>query len=330
MADWLAALPYDPIHPLLAAGDRAIEYFTRKDLLGQATSLVQTLWNLAEAQRIVRKQQPDGSWRYPGGNHAIRSATNYNQLETYRNLGYLVELYGFDWTAPVIKKAADFILGFQTDAGDIRGILGNQYTPYYTAGFLELLIKAGYAEDTRIEKAFTWLSGIRQHDGGWAIPLRTHHKKLDIIARDAATLEPDRSQPSSHLVTGVVLRAYAAHPVYRQNLEARVAGQILLSRFFQRDVYPDRASRDFWLRFTFPFWFTDLISALDSLATLGFPRDEPPMDAALQWFMSQQQPDGLWRLKTLKNQSRMSTDLWITLAICRIFKQLYRQADARQ
>jgi hypothetical protein len=34
----------------------------------------------------------------------------------------------------------------------------------------------------------------------------------------------------------------------------------------------------------------------------------------------------LWRLKTLRNQSRFDPDLWITLSICRIFKRLYRKS----
>jgi hypothetical protein len=330
MADWLDALPYDPMRPLLASVSRPIQHFAGRDLLGKTTSAVQTLWELPEAQRIVRKQQLDGAWRYPGGNHAIRSETNYNQLETFRNLGYLIELYSFDRSSPVIRKAADFILSCQTDAGDIRGILGNQYTPYYTAGFLELLIKAGYVDDPRVERAFTWLRGMRQNDGGWAIPLRTRHRKLDVIASDVEALEPDRTQPFSHLVTGVVLRAYAAHPVYRQATEARVAGQLLLSRFFQRDPYPDRASPDFWLRFTFPFWFTDLISAMDSLVKVGFEMDEPNIQAALQWFEINQQQTGLWKVKTLKNQHRFDTDEWTTLAICRIFKHLYADKGTLQ
>jgi hypothetical protein len=326
MADWRAILRFDPIHPLLAAEDRAIVYFTARDLLGERTRDVQdvrTLWNLPEAQRIVRKQQADGSWKYPGGNLAIRSAANYNQLETFRNLGYLIELYGFDTSSPVISNAAEFVLSCQTEAGDIRGILGNQYTPYYTAGFLELLIKAGYADDARIAQGFAWLQRMRQDDGGWALPLRTHHHTLDIIATNAAAVEPDRSQPFSHLVTGVVLRAYAAHPDYRLAPEARVAGQLLLSNFFKSDNYPDRRGLEYWLRCSYPFWFTDLISATDSLARLGFKKEEPGLDAAIQWFVAQQHQSGLWRLKTLRNQKKYHTDLWISVAICRILRRLY-------
>jgi hypothetical protein len=309
--------------PLLSAGNNAIAFFAAKDLLGNAEMSMKTLWDLPEAKKIVSKQQPDGSWKYPGGNKNIRSSENYNQIETFRNLGYLVEMYGFNNSNPEIVKAADFLFSFQTDAGDIRGILGTQYTPYYTAGILELLIKAGYADDYHIDKTFKWLNGMRQNDGGWAIPLRTQNKKLDIIAMNSQTLEPDRSKLFSHLVTGVVLRAYAAHKTYRNSDEAKIAGKLLLSNFFKRDNYPDRSSPDFWLRFTYPFWFTDLISAMDSLSKLGFKKEESRIEEAVQWFITNQQVNGLWKLKTLKNQKKYDTDLWISLAICRILKRLY-------
>ena len=322
MTDWRSNLHYDPLPPLLSSGDSAIALFTAQDLLEQTDVNVKTLWDLPEAKKIVSKQQPDGSWKYPGGNTNLRTAENYDQIETFRNLGYLVEMYGFNKSHPVIVKAADFLLGFQTDEGDIRGILGTQYTPYYTAAMLELLIKAGYADDQRIEKALQWLSSTRQNDGGWALPLRTQNKKLDIIALNAQTLEPERSRPFSHLITGVVLRAYAVHPTYHHSVEAKLAGKLLLSHLFKKDNYPDRSSPDYWLRFTYPFWFTDLISANDSLSKLGFKKQEPEIAEAIQWFIAHQHNSGLWKLKTLKNQKKYHTDLWISLAICRILRRL--------
>jgi hypothetical protein len=56
-----------------------------------------------------------------------------------------------------------------THEGDIRGMLGNQYAPYYTGAMLSLLIKAGFAHDPRIEKGMRWLLKMRQDDGGWVI-----------------------------------------------------------------------------------------------------------------------------------------------------------------
>ena len=175
--EWRSILNYDPLPHLLSSGNQAIDHFAARDLLGETEVHTETLWVLPAAKKIVKRQQPDGSWKYPGGNRKIRSSENYDQIETFRNLGYLVEMFGFDRSAPAISRAADFLFGFQTDEGDIRGILGNQYAPYYTAAMAELLIKAGYQDDDRIERVFGWLGSIRQDDGGWAIPLRTRHRK---------------------------------------------------------------------------------------------------------------------------------------------------------
>jgi hypothetical protein len=325
MANWKSVLTYDPVAPLLSSGNKAVAFFAARDLAGKKDDRggVEALWELPDAQKIVRRQQTNGSWKYPGGNNKIRSAENYDQIETYRNLGYLVESYGFDKRSPAIVGAADFLFSFQAAEGDIRGILGKQYTPYYTAGMLELLIKAGYEQDRRVIKAFKWLKDIRQDDGGWAIPLRTLGQNLSVISLASATLPPDRSKPFSHLVTGVVLRAYAAHGKYRNSPEAQKAGELLLSRLFKKDNYTDRGSADYWLKFTYPFWFTDLISAMDTLSKLGFKKDEPQMDKAVEWFGAHQHESGLWKLKILKNKTEYETGLWLSLAICRIIKRLY-------
>lgn len=320
---WTEPLAFDPITPLLSSSDKAVQFHVANELLGDNKDYTE-LWKLPLAHSIVNKQQRDGSWLYPGGNKQIRSPENYNQLETFRNVGYLVEMFGFDKSSPVITAAADFLFSFQTAEGDIRGILGNQYTPYYTAAIAALLLKAGYEDDKRVDKIFNWLKSVRQNDGGWAIPLRTHGKKLDVTSMNAPALQPDKSQPYSHMVTGVVLRAYAAHPRYSKSPEANAAGKLLLSSFFKRDRYPDRAAPDYWLKCTYPFWFTDLISASDSLAKLGFTAKEPAISRALEWLAAKQDASGLWSLKPLRNQKKFNTGLWISFAICRVFKQFHR------
>jgi len=277
--------------------------------------------------KIISKQQADGSWRYHCGRAHVRSRENYDQLETYRILGQLVEKYGFTRKHPSIRKAADFLFRFQTDEGDFRGIYGNQYTPNYTAGIMELLIKAGYSQDPHIENGFKWLLSMRQKDGGWALPMRTTQPKGSLLEalRKSEPINPDKSKPFSHLVTGVVLRAFAAHPKYRKTEEAKAAGELLKSRFFQPDRYVDRGAASFWTKFTFPFWFTDLLSALDSVSVCGFTRDDPQIKAALNWLRSKQQENGVWKLSLLKNKSIEDLQLWISLAVCRVFSRFYRR-----
>lgn len=327
MKKWFGDFKYDPIPPLLASEDRAIVLFAERDLLDKAVH-VENLWQLPEVIKIVRRQKPDGCWVYPGGKENVRSAENYNQLETYRNIGVLVEEYGLTKKHPAIQKAAEYLFSFQTRESDFRGIYGDQYTPNYSAGITELLIKAGYENDNRIQRVFEWLLSLRQTDGGWAIPLRTQNCNLDVITGHTRTIEPDRSRPFSHMVTGVVLRAFAAHPAHRKSKEAELAGRLLASNLFKADNYTDRAAPSFWLGFTFPFWFTDLISALDSLSLLGFSKNEPQIAKALHWFIDNQQRTGMWELKILKGRNKDVLQLWLALAICRIFKRFYSEPNS--
>ena len=131
---------------------------------------------------------------------------------------------------------------------------------------------------------------------------------------------PDRSKPFSHLVTGVVLRAFAAHPEHRNNLHAIRAGGLLKSRFFQPDKYPDRKASSFWTGFSHPFWFTDLLSSLDSLSQLGFSREDKDIRKALDWFVERQERNGLWNLRILRTKDR-DLPLWLALAISRVFQR---------
>jgi hypothetical protein len=333
MSNWIQRLKFDPIPVLIKSENTALAYFAQRDLSENFVESVETLWNLPSVLKMISKQQIDGSWKYHNGESYVRSQQNYNQLETYRILGQLVELYGLTSEHSTIKKAADFLFSFQTEEGDFRGIYGTQYTPNYSAAIMELLIKAGYEEDPRIEKGFKWLLSIRQNDGGWVIPLRTigiKAPKLLQIMKEPELIKPDKSKPFSHCVTGIVLRAFSAHRKYRKTKEAMVAGELLKSGFFQPDRYPDRKDPIFWTRFTFPFWFTDLLSALDSLSVLGFTKDDPQIEPALKWLSERQQEDGLWKLTLLKAKSIDDLPLWISLTICRIFKKFYEKANLEQ
>ena len=185
MGNWRKELRVDPIPSLISAKNRTIEYFTRRDILDEEVESIETLWELPEVKKILHKQQEDGSWKYPGGvKEHLRSQEDYNQLETFRILGELVEKYGLNNKHPKIRKAADFLFHRQTEEGDFRGIYGNQYSPNYSAAIMELLIKAGYQDNSHIDKGFSWLLSIRQSDGGWAIPLRTVNAKYaDALTR---------------------------------------------------------------------------------------------------------------------------------------------------
>jgi hypothetical protein len=309
---------FDPIPPLLSSPDITIRLRAARELEGRDVDLTPILTQ-SSVKRILSKQLPDGSWRYPGKRSGPQ--TNYEYLETYRRLGELVELYALDKEHPSVRSAADFLFSLQTDEGDFRGIYGNEYSPNYTAGILEALVHAGYADDVRVDKGFRWLMAMRQNDGGWAVPLRTVGWKFhQPMSQGPLPTPPDRSKPFSHMVTGVVVRALAASEKYRHSDETLAAAELLASRLFLADCYSDRGGPEFWTKFSFPFWFTDLISALDSLSLIGIRNER--VDMAIEWFRSRQREDGTWRLYYLKGAG-ISIDEWVHFALSRALRRYW-------
>jgi len=317
-------LECDPTSGLAASSNAAIAFFARRDLLGSREEAVSSLWELPAARRILARQRENGSWRYPRANLRVRSQQHYDQLETFRQASALVEKFGFTLEHPALGRAADFLFSFQTDEGDFRGIYGNQYATTYVGAIMEILVKAGYGRDPRIARGFRWLLAVRQDDGGWAIPLRTagvpFSQFLD-AGRHPEPLAGDASKPSSHLVTGMVLRAFAAQPARRRSAAARRAGELLASRLYTKDAYGDRDGVSYWERVSFPFWFTDIVSALDTLSLLGFHRDEEQIRAALARLRRLQRADGTFQLKLVRGADR-DLPWWICLAVCRSLRRL--------
>jgi Prenyltransferase and squalene oxidase repeat len=325
---WQESLKFDPIPPLLSSGNEAVGYFTRRDLLDEDSGPVSRLWRLPAAQKILKKQQPDGSWPRPGLHK--HEAINDELIEAWKQFRFLVQVYGFTRDDPAARRAAEFLFSCQTEAGDIRGFLANQYATYYTGAILSLLIQAGYEDDPRVEKGLQWLLSMRQDDLGWSVPMITY--KLDqatiyrLSSEYAEPLEPDRSKPFSHNATGMVIRAFAAHSRHRQSKAARVAASLLKSRFFQPDAYTSYQAASYWVRFQYPFWWNNLVAALDSVTLIDPSRDEP-MDRALAWLVDHQQPDGLWQASYVEGKAEDAartheTRLWVTLSICRVLRRI--------
>ena len=332
MSDWRARLRVDPLPALLFSGDAALVYFTHRDLLGEDPGLIEQLWKLTGAQKILIKQQADGSW--PRAGEHKHPAINYGLIETWRWLRVLVEQFGFTRQHPAVERAAEFIFSCQTEEGDFRGILANQYATYYSGAILSLLVQAGYADDPRVERCFQWLLGMRQVDGGWSIPMITH--KLDratqyrLSSEVAEPIQPDRSKPFSHNATGMILRAFAVHPQYRHCAAARTAARLLAGRFFQPDAYTSYQAASYWLRFEYPFWWNNLVAALDSISRIGPPGAHAQVKLALDWLVEHQESSGLWKTSYAKPDEAEKDNLkmrgmkpWISLAICRVLRRYW-------
>ena len=324
MSNWRNLLKVDPIPALLSSKDNAFVFHVKNDLLQEETVSITQLWHLPEAQKILSKQRPDGSWKYPAKRQT--STQNYDLVETWRKFRYLVDCFGFNQENPSTRQAAEYLFSCQTKDGDIRGFIANQYATYYTGAVLSLLIRAGYESHPRVEKGMAWLLSMRQNDGGWSIPVITHNfdrRTMTVLtSTNADPIEPDRTKPFCHNATGMVIRAFAAHSSYRSTEAAITAADLLKSRFFKTNYYSSYHAASHWVCFDFPFWWNNLVAALDSISQIN-PILDIQVEKAITWFIDNQQSDGLWNDtyipgKKLNDAKRP----WISLAICRILKRL--------
>lgn len=317
--------PNKAIEFLLARGDLPILYWLKKDILEVPVDReFKNLQKFASRIRILKNQKPNGGWckrKYEG--HP-RWEKTYYIVDTLKNM---FKLYSFGCSSKDegIKKAIKFVLSTQSAAGDFRGAYLNEYAPTYHALSLEILCLFGIDKDEKIQKGFRWIINNRQDDGGWVIPYRTiDQEQLKNRYNYEAQLKlepikPDKSQPFSHLVTGMVLRALAASPTWRKSKEAWKAGALLLSRFFKADKYNDRRLPFFWEELAYPFWATDILSSLDSLSRIGFPVENENIQKGLNWMLKKQNKQGYWQAGNTK--STIEDHLWVTFAVLRVLKR---------
>ena len=305
----------EAIKTLLNTGDNAIIKFTKKDLLGEEVNIEQ-LWTMKRVNKILKKQQPNGSWIYPNKKAILRSPTNYNQYQTYKIVAELVEFYGLNKNHEAIRKAAEYLFSFQTKEGEFRGMYGNQYSPNYSASVTEFLIKAGY-NGIRVEKSLNWLLTMRQFDGGWSIPLRTRNEKLEAL-KEEETIEPDKTKPFSHPITGIVLRPFSLMAAYRKKVKD--AGMLLADRVFTRDKYSDRRGVEYWTKFTFPYHWTDILSTIDTVTQLGI-KNHPKIYEIKEWFKKHKQENGTYKVNVMAGAKYKNVKYWITLQYLKVLKR---------
>ena len=328
---WAKQFKTNPLPILFSSGNKAIEYFTHRDLLSETVEPIETVWTLPEVQKILKKQRPDGSWCHKGQQTTTFPIYHDAIVETWKNIRILVEHYQATRQLEAIQNASEFLFSCQTSQGDIRGMLANQYATYYTGAILSVLIKAGYTDDPRVEKGLAWLLSLRQNDGGWTIPILTRNLPLktinELTSKFADPIEPDRTKPFSHNWTDMVLRAFAVHPTRRYSQEAQIAAVLLKSTFFQPDVYTSYQDERYWVRFMF--WWPNLVTALDSLSLMGYSKEDVDIKRGLEWLVENQLPNGLWKLDYSPDARQKPCiaveQYWLALKVALIFKRFYEK-----
>src|SRR5450432_260634 len=284
---WRARLGRDPVPILLREGSPALSARVRRDLIDDEEAPGQAeLVTYPEVKAFLRKQEAGGAFPVKPPEKTLGSQKFGRAVAIVRALERLAD-FGLGREHPAVAKAVGLLLASQARDGGI-GDLALGETPeartkavalHFHGWALAALCRTGYDEDERVSRGFAFLQASRQADGGWA----WRGVRTDSAAR-----------PSSHLVTGMALRAFAASASRRTSREAKRAAELLATRFLQPDRYPDRKAASFWEQIAEPRFFTDVLDALDGVTAVGLGKENSGVRTAEAYLRGRQNADGLW------------------------------------
>lgn len=264
----------------------------RRDLIDDSEApTAEEIAGYPEVKVLLRKVGKDGSFtprtseKELGGPKFARCLATVRALDRLADLGLRVE--GRSSVSQHLHRIADCILASQDSDGGIADLAlaetprgrGKAVALHFQGWALSALCRAGFESDERVEKGTRFLLSLRQDDGGWAWRgVRTN----------------SAARPSSHLVTGMVLRAFASSKDRRGSREARRAAELLATRFLQPDRYEDRKAASYWEILTEPRFYTDVLDALDTITSIGLGKENSGVRTAEAYLRSRQAKDGLW------------------------------------
>jgi hypothetical protein len=284
---WRARLARDPIPTLLREGPVSLTARVRRDLIDDDEApRGAELLAYPDVKAILKKQGRKGEFPAKPAEKALGPEKFATVLATLRALERLAEL-GLDASVPAVASAAEVVLATQGKDGGIAALMigekkedkGKVVALHFQGWALAAHCRVGLDGDERVAAGFKFLLQWRQADGGWA----WRGVRCESSAR-----------PSSHLITGMALRAFAASPSYRTSREARRAAELLATRFLQPDRYPDRKLPIFWEQISEPRFYVDMLDALDTVTAVGLGKENSGVRTAEAYVRGRQSQDGLW------------------------------------
>jgi len=284
---WRARLARDPIPTLLREGPPSLSARIRRELIDddEAPRGAEVL-AFPDVKAFLKKQGAKGDFPAKPLEKGLGSEKFASVIATVRALERMAEL-GLDSGEKAVTQAAEFVLATQGKDGGIAALaIGENKADkaklpavHFQGWALASLCRVGWDSEPRVASGFNFLLQWRQADGGWA----WRGVRSDSSAR-----------PSSHLITGMALRAFAASASRRSSREARRAAELLATRFLQPDRYPDRKAPSYWEQLSEPRFYVDMLDALDTVTAVGLGKENSGVRTAEAYVRGRQSSDGLW------------------------------------
>lgn len=333
MGNWKSYLNADPTDWLLEEDNPSVRYFTFRDILDkpkedfEVEKTRQNIMKVGVVPKILSKQESEGYWGIPE-NFYVRG----KYKGTSWQLIILAEL-GADGNDERIKKTCEFMLKNSQDpisgafsyisnkegVGDHERVL-----PCLTANMVWSLIRFGYFEDERVQKAIEWLIKYQRFDDepGKA-PNEWPYKRW----------ERCWGERTCHAIIVKSLKVFAEIPetIRTPEMEDYIVkgAEHMLNHHIHKRSQPPVKGRFKWLEFGFPLlWSIDALEVLGLLTKLGY-KDERMLES-IDIMISKQNDNGKWILENTFNgrvqagiERKGKPSKWITLNAMGILKNFY-------
>ena len=314
---WLKGLNGAPLPWLLEPENPSVRYWTLLDILDYsdddpevraARAAIPTFSPMA---KLLAAQKREGYW-------VKRDYYLPKNYGTFWVLSVLADL-GLTAENEHVRRGCEFLFAHQRERGGfcrrrrVRGqgvVWDAQPEPCTHARIVRFLIQFGYGDDPRTRAAMNWLLTNQRDDSMWLCNRAGRHGCL------RATLD--------YLRAAVLNPETAAHPATAR-AAAVVCDLLMEPRMGRYHV------GDLWTILEYPYFGYGVISALDTLARLGYTLEQPKVAVAMEYLLSRQLPNGTWPLD--QSAPRPPFDVgqagapnkWLTLDALRVIKLLHGQ-----
>ena len=308
MADWKNILKAYPIDWLIEDIDPSVRYFTLKDILGLPDDdphVYQTKHEIMHScivpDILGKMNEPSYKQDYP------RFYTNkYKglvwQTIVLAELGVQANMQIKDQCEYLFSNSQEFgDGGFSMHTNKTAG--GGRITeviPCLTGNMVWSLIRLGYFEDPRLQKALRWIEKFMVYNDG---------------AEDTPQIEPYNryeicwGKHTCHMGVVKALKALSAVPPEKRTDKINEAIYnasefMLIHHIFKQSHNLSRVSKPGWLKFGFPLMYqADVLEILDILTALGIKDNR--MTEAMELVISKQDDTGRWITENTYGSDRL-------------------------
>jgi hypothetical protein len=343
---------------LLDKENPSIRYFTLRDLLDrneadpEVRHAKRAIPDSEIVNKVLSKQSAEGYWESRDNPYHPKYKSTYWQVMILAHLG-------MDNADRRTQKAFEFVFKLQLSEGGFssqtretalgeyewmrtRTALKEKLQPEanawaqslvrehqyscLTGNLCAAMLRAGYCEDPRLQKALSWLLKVQNVDGGWLCPYWKAHVK-DTHGCFYGTICP--------------LEAFSEVPEAKRTAEMNRAIDLgaeflLMHRLYKADHHSFKVINRHWTRFSFPWFYGyDTLRGLSVLTKLGYTNDSRLADAA-KLTIQKRRPNGTWLLEAAPI-GRMQASLepvgkpskWVTLNALKVLKRLSKTKNAQ-